>query len=181
MRSHKTEAIIIKRNNFGEADRILTVFTRNNGKLKIKARGVRKINSRRASHVELLNFSVLSLYEGPKLPILTEAETINNFSGLKDDLKKIGFAYHICELINELCPEHQENRSIFALLLSTLENLRTSEDPTELVKKFEIDLLTELGFWGTNSKSENIHFIIENLMEKRLKTARILPLFAEAF
>jgi len=54
MKSYKTEGIIIKRKNFGEADRILTIFTKNKGKISIVAKGVRKINSRRAPHIELL-------------------------------------------------------------------------------------------------------------------------------
>ena len=176
MRSFKTEAIIIKRNNFSESDRILTVLTRNNGKMKIKAKGVRKIISRRAPHIEPLNFSVLSLYNS-KMPILTEAETLDSFEDIKQDLRKVGFAYHVCELINELCPEHQENRAVFALLLSTLEKIRTEANPRKAVREFEVELLTILGFWNKNLSSDNIHAIIENIMEKKLKTARILPLF----
>ena len=61
-RAYKTEAIIIKRRNFGEADRILTILTKNYGKIQVRAPGVRKITSRRSSHIELLNFSSLTLY-----------------------------------------------------------------------------------------------------------------------
>lgn len=178
MRSYKTQGIIIKRNNFGEADRILTVFTKSQGLLKIKAKGVRRIPSRRASHVELLNFSILSLYEGPKLPILTEAQTINAFSDLKSDLSKIGMAYHICELINGLCAPHQENRMVFTLLLNTLEKLTIQADPRQTIKEFEIELLILLGFWNKNRSSDNMHFVIENILERKLKTARMFPLFA---
>ena len=64
MRTHKTEGIIIKRRNYGEADRILTVFTKYNGKIQVKATGIRRIPSRRSAHVELLNYSVLNLYKG---------------------------------------------------------------------------------------------------------------------
>ena len=176
MRSYKTQGIIIKRNNFGECDRILTVFTKNQGKISVKAKGVRKISSKRASHVELLNLSTLSLYEGSKFPILTEAETIDSFDFLKNDLSKVGVAYHICELINELCPQHQENRMVFSLILDTFQKL-SFENTRDVVKNFEIELLTLLGFWNSNLKDQNTHFVIENILEKRLKTARILSLF----
>ncbi len=178
MRSYKTQGIIIKRNNFGEADRILTVFTKNEGLIKVKAKGVRKISSRRASHIELLNLSTLSLYLGPRLPILTEAQTINSFPNLKADLGKIGLAYHICELINGLCAQHQENRMVFNLMLDTLEKLELDPNPRELIKGFEVELLTLLGFWNRDKTTDNIHSIIENILERKLKTARILPLFA---
>ena len=62
MRNFKTEGIIIKRRDYGEADRILTVMTREYGKLKIKAKGVRKITSRRSAHIELLNHTVFYIF-----------------------------------------------------------------------------------------------------------------------
>lgn len=128
MRSFRTEGIIIKRRNFGEADRILTVFTRDHGKLHIKASGVRKITSRRSGQIELLNQAVLGLYKGNGFPILTEAKIINDFADLKMDLEKIGFAYHLCELVDGLCPEDQEQRAVYELLRETLNNLSLSND-----------------------------------------------------
>ena len=83
MRSFRVEGIVIKRKDFGEADRILTVFTRHQGKIQVIAKGVRKINSRRSAHVELLNHCILNIHEA-KLPILTEAEALNHFSPLKN-------------------------------------------------------------------------------------------------
>ncbi|MBI2034995.1 MAG: DNA repair protein RecO [Candidatus Levybacteria bacterium] len=136
MRTFKTEGIIIKRRNIGEADRFLIVFTKNYGKITVKAVGVRKIMSRRSGHVELLNHSVLTLYKsGYGLPILTETQALEDFSEIKRDLTKIGFAYHICELVDGLCPENQDNRAVFSLLFDTLKKLTysSSEDP-ELVE-----------------------------------------------
>ena len=178
MRSYKTQAIIVKRNNFSESDRILTVFTKTQGLITVKAKGVRKINSRRGPHVELLNLSVLSLYESTKMSILTEAETIDSFENIKNDLGKIGLAYHICELINGLCAPHQENRMVFSLILDTFEKISESNDPKKVITDFEVELLTILGFWKKDLSSENIHFVIENILERKLKTARMLPLFA---
>lgn len=178
MRLQKTEAIIIKRKNFSEADRIITVFTKTQGKISVKASGVRRVKSRRGPHVELLNWTMLSLYNGHKFPILTEAETIEPFSYIKDDLKKTGTAFYICELVDGLCPENQENRPVFNLILQTLQNLRSKDHSSE-VENFEITLLRLLGFWPHDKKlDEKSHkFVIESILERRLKTARILPLF----
>jgi recombinational DNA repair protein (RecF pathway) len=126
MRSYKTEGIIIKRKNYNEADRILTVFTKSHGKIQIKATGIRKIPSRRAYHVELLNYSLLSLYQGRNMPILTEVQTIKSFTPIQDDLQTIGSAYHICEIIDGLCPENQENPQVFDLLKQILHRLSHS-------------------------------------------------------
>lgn len=200
MRHLKTEAIVIKRRNYNEADRMLTVFTKDFGKLQIKAKGVRRITSRRSSHIELLNHSRISLYKAHSIPVLTEIETLHDFENIKDDLYKVGFAYHICELIEGLCPENQENPAVFDLLCSTLHSLsRCHSDPPsggeephelqyrdsnktigeetllEIIHGFEVELLTLLGYWNNTQTIENIstHTFIENILERRLRAKKI--------
>jgi len=199
MRHIKTEGIVIKRRNYNEADRMLTVFTKDLGKLQIKAKGVRRITSRRSSHIELLNHSRISLYKAHSIPVLTEIETIHGFENIKDDLYKVGFAYHICELIDGLCPENQENPAVFDLLSSTLHRLAVcqsvsqqgkqggqvlgsislssteSESLLEVVHGFEVELLTLLGYWNNQQSTSNIstHNLIENILERRLRSKKI--------
>ncbi|MBI4097981.1 MAG: DNA repair protein RecO [Candidatus Levybacteria bacterium] len=178
MRVFKTEGIIIKRKNFGEADRILTVFTKRHGKIKIIAKGVRKITSRRSSHVELLNLSVMGVHEG-KIPVLTEAESLNHHSNLKNDLRKTGYAFYICELIDGMLAEHQENRAVFELLEQTLFELEIVKDPRPLIRKFEEEMLILLGFWPKDKIFlEDSDMFIEGVLERRIKTKRILPDFS---
>jgi DNA repair protein RecO (recombination protein O) len=205
MRTLKTEGVIIKRKNYSEADRILTVFTKYHGKIQVKASGIRRIPSRRASHVELLNFSTLTLYKGKGMPVLTEAQTIESYSAIKDNLRAIGDAYHLCELTDSLCPENQENSQVFDLLKDALNNLafysrssdadifmngsHTTDSEDELIlrdsgrnsfiRDFEIELLTTLGFYnqtGSLSSNFNTRLLIENILERKLKT---LPIFAK--
>lgn len=176
MRTLKTEGIIIKRRNSGEADRFVTIFTKDLGKITVKAQGVRRIASKRSSHIELLNHSVLSLYKGAKYPTLIEVQTIQDFSVIKADLDKVGYAYHICELIDGLCPENQENDAIYLLLKKTIEQLATAEDMPIFMHGFEVELLTLLGFWyQTAEAARNLdtHNFIEGLLERRLKSHKI--------
>lgn len=176
MHSLRTEAIIIKRKNFGEADRILTAITKGSGKIKIIAKGVRKISSKRSPHVELLNLSVLNLHLG-KMMILTEAETLYHHAGLKNDLSRSGAAFYLCELVDGLIPENQENFQVFNLLKNTLLQLEVSNDPRLVVSSFERDLLTILGFWPKEQAFlENSDKFIEGIMEKKIKTKRIFDL-----
>lgn len=181
MRSYKTEGIVIKRRNFGEADRILTVFTKYKGKIQIKALGVRRITSRRAPHVELLNNSFFHLYKSPfSLPILTEVESFEDFSEIKSDLTKVGFAYHICELADGLCAENQDSQPIFYLLQNTLKRLSEEEEIIFPVHDFEIELLTLLGFWPKNRSTQNLNtaLFIENILERKLKSKELLRHFS---
>lgn len=178
MRNFKTEGIVIKRNNFGEADRILTVFTKQHGKIKIKASGIRRVPSRRSPHVELLNHASLTLYRGNMFPTLTEAQTIESFSPIKDDLQKIGMAYHVCELVDGLCAEDEENERVFRLLHRILIRLTQQEvDITAALHAFEIELLITLGFWHRESQTVrdfDTHAFIENIMERKLRSHKFL-------
>lgn len=176
MRSYKTEGIVVKRKNFGEADRILTIFTKKNGKIIVRAPGIRRINSRRSAHVELLNHSLLTIHKSHSLNILIEASVINDFSEIKDDLTKIGFAYHLCELIDGLCPENQENDEVLFLLEKSLKYLGEEEDIVSIIHEFEIKLLTILGFYKQSYPFEKIDTLsfIERLLERKLKAKQFL-------
>ncbi len=94
-RVYQTEAIIIKRTKLGEADRILTLYTPQLGKLKAVAKGTRRPQSKLGGHVELLTHSRLMLARGRNLDIITQAQTINNFLPIKDNLERISFALYI--------------------------------------------------------------------------------------
>ncbi|MCL5970605.1 MAG: DNA repair protein RecO [Patescibacteria group bacterium] len=175
MRNYKTEGIIIKRRNIGEADRILTVFTKKNGKISIKAPGVRKIRSKRSPHIEVLNLSMLSLYKGKTLPILIEAETLETFSNIKNFLPKIAVAYHACEIVDGLCPEEEENKEVFFLLKEFLERL-CFENHDLLILDFEKNLLKSLGFFPrTLDRDLNTSSFIEQILERKLKVRQIMP------
>ena len=181
LRTFKETGIILKRRNVGEADRILTVLTQNLGKIKVKAPGVRRILSRRSPHIEPLNLSILTLYKSSSasFPILTEAAPLERFASIKKDLKLIGFAYYLCELVSSLCPQNQENREVFFLLKNTLFRLTDGNNSLSLVSYFEKELLSSLGFWKEASllKTKDSKEVIEGILERRLKTLRILPLF----
>jgi DNA repair protein RecO (recombination protein O) len=177
MRSFRTEGIVIKRSNYSEADRIVTIFTKQNGKIKVKATGVRRIASRRSPHIELLNYCIFSLYQGRSMPVLTEVESKESFPSLKKDLRRIGFAYHVCELVDGLCAENQENQDVFMLLGRTLRKLSKEENLPEIVYEFELELLSLLGFHKPSSSNAKIDTqeLIENILERRLKAKQILP------
>ncbi len=176
MRNFKTEGIIIRRRNFKDADRILTVLTSDQGKIAVRASGIRRIPSRRSAHVELLNHSMLTLYHGNAFPVLTEAQTIESFSEIKEDLEKIGLAYHLCELVDGLCPENQENRQVFNLVKATLTRLALEGDSAALVRDFQTELLFQLGYWNKQeflTKNIDMDHFVENILERKLKSKSI--------
>ncbi len=144
-----TEGIIVKRKNFGEADRILTILTPFRGKMAIVAKGVRKITSRRSGNVELLNKVKLHIFRNRGMGILTEAESIQTFPNIKQNLMLSSYASHIIELIDRLVPDEQINPGTYRLLATILEILENN--PRQIfIRAFEIKLLSELGYWSIN-------------------------------
>lgn len=145
MLGFKTEGIILKRRNLGEADRILTVFSLHRGKISVLAKGVRRITSRRAGNVELLNRVMMYLHPGKNFLILTEAIALDTFAKLKEDLTLSTYAFHILELTDKLTAENQENRVLYEHLVEVLKRL--SRNPRQiLVRAYEAKILTNLGF-----------------------------------
>lgn len=171
MRSYKTEGIILKRSNFGEADRIITVFTKRHGKIRVLAKGVRRITSRRGPNIELFNLVTLFIHKGRNFDILTETQVQNTFPRIRKSLELIGLAYYVCELVDGLCAEHQPHLKIFDILVNTIQELETG-----LIRSFEINLLSELGFLPKDSSFNKLDTVsyIERLLERRLKTKNFL-------
>ncbi len=159
-----TEGLILKRKNFGEADRVLTALTDRYGKISVMAKGVRRITSRRAGNIEILNRVKMHLFKA-KNYILTEAESIETFSKLKENLTLSTSAFHIIELVDRLTPEEQKNPQLYSLVISVLKIL--NDNPRQIfIRAFEVKLLSMLGFWSIDAVREvdsEIKGVLENL------------------
>ena len=145
-RNYQTEAIIIKKTKLGEADRILTLYTPDLGKIQAVAKGVRRPRSKMAGHLELLTHSLISLARGRNLDTVTGTQTINSFLPLKSDLQLASYALYATELVNQFTADHVENRSLFQLLLETMQQLCQASDNELALRYFELHLLNDVGY-----------------------------------
>lgn len=145
-RVYKTEAIVIKRTNLGEADSIITFYTPNQGKVRAVAKGVRRPKSKLGGHLDLLTQSSLLLAQGQNLDVITQSQTMESFLPIRGDLWRTSCAIYLVELVNQFTVEQVENYSIYRLLQTTLLQL-CGENSSELVLRyFELQLLTHLGY-----------------------------------
>jgi len=145
-RTYQTEAIIIKKIKLGEADRILTLYTPQLGKIRAVAKGVRRPRSKLAGHLELLTHSQVSLARGRNLDTVIGSQTINSFLPLKSDLKLTACALYAAELVDQFTADHIENHPLFQLLLNTLERLCQDGDNELTIRYFELHLLDKVGY-----------------------------------
>ncbi len=173
-RSYKTFGIVLKQKNFGEADRLLTLFTKHYGKISLLAKGVRKLTSRKRGHLELFSHAKIVCAKGKNLDLILEAETINNFSLLRGNLNRVRIAYLLTELINELTAENQEHEDIYQLLLNTLIQLNSAVASKNIIIDFEKAMLQILGF-GLPEKTDqdSLEAYISSLTEKPLNSKKI--------
>lgn len=146
-RVYPTEAIPLKRMDFGEADRIVTVLTPYYGKLRLLAKGVRKTTSRMAGHLELFAHAHLMVARGRDLDLATQASTIEPFREVRDSLAKSSYAYHLAELVDAFLQDRDEHLEAFELLRSALAALAADHVAPELIARhFELHLLRIVGF-----------------------------------
>lgn len=162
------EAIILRKEDFGEAGRVLTVYTQNHGKMKILAKGVRRPTSRKGGNLDLLNHVKVQVHRGKGLHIVTEASSLNSFFLLKQDVKSISKAYYLCEIVDRLCPEEETMPFVFELLVSTLSQFQNNS--TKKIWEFEYKLLRHLGFVIESSTRHKFRSVIEEIIERELKT-----------
>jgi DNA repair protein RecO (recombination protein O) len=163
--SYSSEAIILKRSDLGEADRILTLFTPYKGKFHAIAKGIRRPISKKAGHIELLSHCRLHVAVGRNLDIVTQAENIENFLHVRNDLWHMTCGFYLAELVDRFIEERTPHQDVYNLLLEALRVLDTDavelqQQRTDgtlpagqehgrtqlLLRHFEIYLLSYIGY-----------------------------------
>ncbi len=145
--SLRVEAIVLRHSDYGEADRILTLYTRQLGKTRAIVKGARKLASRKAGHLEPFTHVKLQLGTGRDLFIVSQADTVDAYLALREDLLLTGHASYVIELLDRFTYEdHLEHSTLFHLLTETLARLAAQSDPWLAIRYYEMRLLDELGF-----------------------------------
>lgn len=146
-RLYRVQAIVLRRTDHGEADRLLTLFTSDRGKIRVNAKGARKPSSRKSGHVELFTHVDFMLAKGHQIDVVTQADTIDTFIPFRDNLERVSYAYYLAELIDKFSEEETENRPVFELLVHALTWLGDgSTNPDLLARFFELRLLQYVGY-----------------------------------
>lgn len=145
-RLYRTPAVILKRTDLGEADRIVTLFSRDVGKVRAVARGVRRGTSRSAGHLEPFTLSDVMFAVGRELDVISQVDTLESFRGVREDLSRATHAYYLAELVDLLTEDRQENRGVFDALVAALQNLGAMDDMPLVLVLFHLTLCDALGY-----------------------------------
>ncbi|GAB4572984.1 MAG: DNA repair protein RecO [Anaerolineae bacterium] len=147
-RTIRTEAIILSRMDFGEADRLLTLLTPAHGKLRAVAKGARKPTTRKSGHVELYARTDMLLHRGRDLMIISQAEMVEPYLPLRQDLNRTAYASYVVELVDRFTTDDDraESADLFRLLDAALQALCGDADLRIVARFFEMRLLDVVGF-----------------------------------
>jgi DNA repair protein RecO (recombination protein O) len=145
-RVYRTEAVIMRRHDLGETDRILTLYSRDHGKIRAVAKGIRKPTSRKAGHLELFMQTDVLVARGRSLDIITQAETIDAFRPVRGDLIRTTYAAHFVELLDAFTGEADASPPLYALLVSGLAWIGVTGDLRRAARTYELRLLGGAGY-----------------------------------
>lgn len=145
-RVYKTTALVLRHRKLGDTDEIITLYTANLGKIDAVAKGVRKAKSRLAGHVQPLTQATFMLARGKSLDVVTQAENLESFQDLRDDLERLSRGLYACELLDKFTEPHADNFALYRLLLDTLRLIGAGTDIDTPVRFYEMSLLKEMGY-----------------------------------
>jgi len=143
---YKTEGIVLKSTEYEEADKIVTIYTKNYGKITAIAKGVRKTKSKFGSSLEILTLSIFLIHKGRNMDIVSQTEILESFFTTSKEVIKFAFAANCVELINKLTEEREINIGLFNLLKEVLHYLRETNDPKLLTLSFKWQIMSILGY-----------------------------------
>lgn len=172
VRQKQTKAIILNRINYAEADRILTIFTKDYGKIKVIAKGVRKERSKLAGSIELFCISDICYVEGRgEIGILTSAMLSDHYENIIKDIEKLDFAYSCIKLFNRIT-EDKVDKDYYLLLCKLFDALDDINIPITIIKIWWFTRVSKLTGHDINTRNtiddKKFHeddqyvFVIEN-------------------
>jgi DNA repair protein RecO (recombination protein O) len=145
-RLYRLQVLVMRRRDMGEADRLLTVLTRDRGKVNLLAKGVRRAASRKAGHLEPFTYTDLLVARGANLDLITQAETIVSHRHVREDLWLSSLAYYVVELADAFTQDEDPNALLFELLLETLDRLDANEAVNLALRYYELHILDLAGY-----------------------------------
>ena len=143
----KCEGIVIRTNDYGETNKIVTLFTREWGKIGVMARGANKPNSRLAAITLPFTHGFFLVQMGRGLGNLQQGEILSSYKSIKEDIFLTAYASYVAELTDKSTEERKANPFLFELLLQTLAYMNDGLDPEVLVLIYEMKMLNVLGLY----------------------------------
>lgn len=146
LRIYRTEAVVLRQRRLGDAGKICVLFTPNLGRIEAVAKGVRRPRSKLAGHLEPLTRVSLLLAKGRSLDTITQAQALDSFAPLREEIERLSRALYVAELVDRMTDAAPDVGGLYRLLVDTIERLGATEALDLAVRWFEMRLLMEQGY-----------------------------------
>ncbi len=163
---YNVEAINLRTRNFGEADKIVTLFTREKGKVQAVAKGARRPTSKFGGRLEVFSHNNVMLATARTLDIISQCETIDSFYRIREDGGKLNIGFYMVKLIDIMTEDRQVNVELFELLLSGLKALENGLNRELLPRIFEVKLCETEGFLPSDAMLDRKHRALPSVVER---------------
>ena len=173
IRGYSDIGFVLAKRNFGEADRIISVFSKIHGRISLLAKGVRKPSSRKRGHIDTFNLIKFQASSTKGIDLINEAEVIKEYSHLKNDLQKVAVAYFVNEAVGKTTQEKERNIHIFNLLGTVFDELSTSDNLKTIRNSFTKELLSLLGYWPVGKSLPKPDEKLQEIIERQIYSLRI--------
>lgn len=170
-------AFILKRRNVGESDKVLTVFTKTNGKIRVIAKGVRKITSRRGPYLDIFNEIKITIHQGKTWDTVSEVDMLVSRRNMYTTWMRMRAAYMVVEVVDKLVPDNEPQHALYERLGSVLTAIGVARDEelTAILISFFNDILGMLGYRAPEKRysdfSELIGYI-ERVSERKIRSMK---------
>lgn len=165
----KTEGIVLKKKSLINKDFLVTIFSQEEGKIKVFAKGAKKITSRRLSHLQTGNLIEAIINKKDDRFYLQETRLISGFSKIKNSQIKLNYLYNFIFILERLLAENQRDFSVFRLLKRFLIELSENKNfDDRLTTKYINTLIQDLGYTKENLRSEELRSFIEEIINEKL-------------
>lgn len=164
----KTECIVFKKTNLLNKDKLVTLFTYDFGKMKVFAKGVRKIISKRLPHLETGNLIKVEIYKKSERFYLQESSLISGFYKIKTNPNRYKYLYLFLFVLNKLLPEEERECKIYKFVKIFLRALSEQEFTQKELDQFLNTLLFKLGFIKENKVQTTLYKTIEEIIDEKL-------------
>ncbi len=144
----RTEGIVIKAFDYGEGSKIITLFTKNYGKISIYAKGAKKTKSRLNILTQVFCYGEYIYYLGNKssMGTLNQGDVEEHFADIYKDITKTSYAAYLIELVDKLTEIKQPNQYLFEQLLSSLEHINSGKEEEIVARIFEMKIFQIFGY-----------------------------------
>jgi len=170
---YSSDAVVLSSKTYGEADKIVWLYTKKYGKFIAIAKGVRRIKSKKRAGIETFNLIKFSAVETHRLPIITEVEIINGMENIRAKLPQISVAYFLAEVVTKLTDELEENQELYSLFVDYLKQLGASGNLKEFRLNYVQDVVRILGYWPKGTNVPDPDNYLEEITERRMSSVRV--------